>query len=159
MTELAQSVAAIVLQEPDHARARPSRYFKQGFYSQVFSGIDLNIYIFCAQLRKKVELYFRTAVNDRRRGNDLLYYVLMAVSRMVQKSPGATPVPLSSIDVEQIPDDTLKEALSMVSHIYEKFGATDKAAKGTDMVTELKAALKAKFPSAEKSKKPKSRQR
>lgn len=67
MTELAQSVAAIVLQEPDHARARPSRYFKQGFYERVFSGIDLNIYIFCAQLRKRVEFYFRTAVNDRRR--------------------------------------------------------------------------------------------
>lgn len=89
----------------------------------------------------------------------MLYYVLMAVSRMVQKSPGGTPVPLSSIDVEQIPDDTLKEALSMVSQIYEKLGATDKVAKGTDMVTELKAALKVKFPSSEKPKKAKSPQR
>lgn len=37
ITELAQAVASVLLQEPDHARARPSRYFKRGITTEGFS--------------------------------------------------------------------------------------------------------------------------
>ena len=42
MTELVQSVASILLQEPDHARARPSRYFREeDEYQRAFPGTML----------------------------------------------------------------------------------------------------------------------
>jgi AIPR protein len=56
IAELAQVVAAVLLQEPDHARARPARYFKdKKLRDKIFSDkYDIGVYAICARFGKTV---------------------------------------------------------------------------------------------------------
>jgi hypothetical protein len=68
ITELVQSVAAIVRHEPDHARARPSRYFREEHYAKIFDAkIPLPIYVVCALLRKRAESFLRKKRSGQKR--------------------------------------------------------------------------------------------
>ncbi|MDB6019244.1 MAG: abortive phage resistance protein [Pedosphaera sp.] len=143
MTELAQSIAAVVLMEPDHARARPSRYFKDEHYNRVFSGIELNTYVTCALLRKRAEAFLLVAEKNKKDRNNLLFYILATMGKMIRSKALGKLVTLASVDVSGLPESVFSDALSIVRPIYERHGATDTAAKGTAMVADLKTALKA----------------
>lgn len=146
MTELAQALAAIYLQEPDHARARPSRYFKKEYYGKVFSPKrPMDLYVTCALLRKRTETFLRHAEADRRDRNNLLFYVLMAVVCLELKTPRAQANSIASPKIRDLKDTSLTSALALVRPIYEKHGASDKAAKGADMAADLKAVLVTQF--------------
>lgn len=155
MTELAQSVAAIILQEPDHARARPSRYFKD-HYDNIFKpGIQLDAYVVCALLRKRAEIFLKTVESEREDRNNLLFYVLTAVRPiLLKKKVKNKAVKLHEVNVQNVDDDCFRKAWEIVRPIYEKHGSTDKAAKGVEMLADLKIALKAKFSTGQKTKKP-----
>lgn len=156
MTELAQAVAAINLQEPDHARARPSRYFKhKEHYSKLFRhSIPIEIYVVCALLRKRAEAFLKKVENNSEDRNNLLFYVLMAVRPiLLRKRIKGKGVKLHEIDVTSVADDSFRDALAIVRPIYEKHGASDKAAKGVDLLADLRVELAARF--SRKAKKPK----
>jgi hypothetical protein len=157
MTELAQAVAATYLQEPDHARARPSRYFKKEHYNKVFSSrVPMDLYIACATLRKKAELFLKVAESDRRDRNNLLFYLLMAVVCLELKTPRAKGNSIASAKIRDLKNVSFEEALAFVRPLYVKHGSSDNAAKGADMAIELKAMLVSKFP--RKKKFPRNRQ-
>ena len=145
ITELAQSVASIHLQEPDHSRARPARYFKDKEYKRVFSEDLLDIYPICAQLRKRVESFLRKEVPDKRHRNNLIFYVLMAVTCVRLHTPKAQVGRIKSLSVDSVTDAQLQTALNATWIIYERLGASDKAAKGPDMVAALKVDMRKKF--------------
>lgn len=140
VSELAQSVASIVLGEADHARARPSRYFKDlGNYRKVFSEkFHIQTYLTCARLKKKVEEFLKRKDLAREVRTDLMFYVLMAVGHPIYKR-GA----LREIDVDSIPDKELDDALELVSRLYFEYGGSDTVAKGPDLV---KGLLRSLFP-------------
>jgi len=151
MTELAQAVAATYLQEPDHARARPSRYFKKEHYSKVFSSrVPMDLYITCATLRKKAELFLKEAEPDRRDRNNLLFYLLMAVVCLELKTPRAKGNSITSPKIRDLKNVSFEAALAFVRPLYVKHGSSDNAAKGADMATELKAKLVSQFPRKKK---------
>ena len=105
MTELAQAVAAVYLQEPDHARARPSRYFKKDYYDKVFSSkVPIDLYVTCALLRKRVETFLQSVETDRQDRNNLLFYVLMSVVCVALKTPRANVKTISNMKVGEIMD-------------------------------------------------------
>ena len=86
MSELAQSVGAIVLGEADHARARPSRFFKDPHYSRVFSKTrSVESYVVCARLKKRTDAFMKEKVENRDVRTDLSFYVLMAVAYPLYK--------------------------------------------------------------------------
>jgi hypothetical protein len=146
MTELAQAVAAIHLHEPDHARARPSRYFKADHYGKVFSTkVPIDLYVSCALLRKRTESYLQTAENDRMHRNNLLFYVLMAVVPVKFKTPRASVKTLAGMKIAEFDDKDFANSLALVRPIYQKFGTSDVAAKGPDIVTDLKKVLSSQF--------------
>jgi AIPR protein len=154
MTELAQSVAAIVLMEPDHARARPSRYFKNEHYKKVFSKIELKVYVTCALLRRRAEAFLVNVEPDKKDRNNLLFYLLATVGRMIQSKSLGKDINLSTVDVAVLPETVFSDALAIVRPIYERHGATDTAAKGTAMLADLRLALKGKpFKKPKKAKK------
>ena len=153
ITELVQSVAAIVRQEPDHARARPSRYFREENYAKIFSEtIPLQAYVVCALLRKRADAFLKTLEADRKDRNNLLFYVLMAVRPILlgRRIKNKT-LKLQEVDVANVKDDDFRAALGIVRPIYEKHGAADKAAKGVEMLADLKAELKTRFGRKKKS--------
>lgn len=151
MTELAQAVSAIYLQEPDHARARPSRYFKKDQYAKVFSTkVPIELYVICALLRKRAEAFLQTAESDRMHRNNLLFYLLMAVVAVKLKTPRANGNALAGLKVGEVDDTVLATALTLVRPVYEEFGASDTAAKGPEMLAELKTVLKSQFTKQKK---------
>jgi hypothetical protein len=137
MNELAQSVAALILHEPDHARARPSRYFKDGFYEKVFTRDRLEVYATCAVLKKRAAAFLKTVEAKRQDRNNLMFYVLTAIARITRQKR----MPLATIDPDALPESILRDALAIVRPIYEKHGANDRAAKGPLMVADLKASF------------------
>lgn len=63
---LAQAVMAILLREPDNARARPTTLIKnEQDYKRVFNeNIGFDIYLFCIRLMKYVELQLRQDIKE-----------------------------------------------------------------------------------------------
>jgi hypothetical protein len=142
VTELVQSVAAIIRQEPDHARARPSRYFINENYDKIFNeNIPMEAYVVCALLRKRGEKFLRRVESDSKDRNNLLFYILTAIKPVIL----GKKLKLQEVDMSKVTDDNFKTAHSIVAPIYAKHGSNDKAAKGAEMIAELKAELKNRF--------------
>jgi AIPR protein len=147
ITELAQSVAAIRLQEPDNARARPSRYFRdKGEYKRIFDPKhDIELYLVCAQVRKRVEAFLRQSDTKKKERNNLIYYVMMVASCLVTRAKRPRSSTIAALDVERhFADQLLTEAIDIVGRIYAD-DPTDKAAKGTQMLINIKTELSAMF--------------
>lgn len=151
MTELAQSVAAIYLQEPDHARARPSRYFKKEHYKKVFGPkVSMDLYTACALLRKRAEAFLKDAEPDRKDRNNLLFYLLMAIVSLELKTPRAKANSIAGPKIQNLKRESFESALAFVRPLYESHGSSDNAAKGPDLVVALKAKLISEFSKKKK---------
>lgn len=146
MSELARSVGAVLKQEPDQARGRPSRYFKDEHYRSIFGGnTSLRTYLVCALLKKKAQAFLNAAEPDRKHRNNLLYYLLTAVRHILLKRRIKRRfIKLDEIDTTSDFTDAFNKALSIVLPIYKKHGKTDKAAKGVRIAEELREVLKPK---------------
>ncbi len=69
---LAQAVMAIVLIEPDVARARPSSIIKkENDYKRVFkSSFKMELYLFCAKMMKEVDLFISNTIASQCKKKD-----------------------------------------------------------------------------------------
>jgi hypothetical protein len=126
-------------------RARPSRYFEGADYEKVFgANLDLKIFVSCALLRKSTEQFLIKAKLPKKDQNNMLFYILMVLGRMIQNKEFGNDVTLVSLEPADISSDALKRALSIVQQIYLECGGDDTAAKGKEMLAALKDALKGK---------------
>jgi hypothetical protein len=143
ITELAQAVISIVLQEPDMARARPVRYFRDAdLYNKVFTrSYPLDIYLQCALAKKRTEQILRKGLVDREHRHNLLFYVLMVVACILTGAKKPTPAEVTAMDADNISESVVKRALNIVQPIYTQLGASDQVAKGSDLVKEVKTNL------------------
>jgi hypothetical protein len=149
ISELAQSAGAILLQEPDHARARPAtRYFQEkSNHDKVFSEkYDIHVFSVCVRIRKKVDAFLRAQEPDRGHRNNLLFYLMMVATCLALRTPKARHERVAALDVDKkFHEDLLRESLKFVKPIYNRHGADDRAAKGTEMLLEIKTELRKKF--------------
>lgn len=148
ITELAQSVMSISLQEPHFARSSPSRYFKKNdAYKKVFNArrYPIDFYSFCAILRKKTESFLRSVESDRTHRNNLIFYVLMVAVCLKAKSRNPQPKTLVRIGTSKFEDSIFQQALDIVRKHYDELGANDRVAKGADLILRLKADMTSKF--------------
>lgn len=140
VSELAQCVASIILLEPDHARARPSRYFKEeALYKKAFNPKrPIEEYITCARIKKHADRLLKTFADDDDVIADLKFYVMTVVGNSMFKKDKKA---FRALDVSKIADTVWMEAWAKVLRIYQKYGANDSASKGTGMIHELLAEL------------------
>ncbi|MDQ3009241.1 MAG: AIPR family protein [Acidobacteriota bacterium] len=140
--QLAQSVMAIVLQRPDDARARPSSLLKKDDdYEKVFSTeYPIEVYYFCANLMKKAEIFVRSDVAglDERERTNLRFYLAMYASCILAKRASPSRKDLASLSASLADENLLLDCLSPVHSIYQKLGASDQVAKGTEFLSQLK---------------------
>jgi hypothetical protein len=136
LSELAQSIASVILLEPDHARARPSRYFKEdNTYKKAFNpGRPIEEYIACARLKKCADKFVKTVSQNEDIRTDLRFYVLMVVGHPLFRSNRAA---FRKLDVATISNQTWIDAWDLAAEIYEKEGGNDTAAKSTRMISVL----------------------
>ncbi len=141
---LAQAVMAIVLQRPDSARARPSSLLKkEEDYQQLFSSdYPIEMYLVAARLIKSVQSYLRSlaTLQPKDRTNLTFYVAMHAVSALTKKSNPSVKE-IVAIRLDDMDTDVLATSLDVVKGLFEKLGASDQVAKGTQFVAELKKVL------------------
>lgn len=151
MTELAQAVGAVYLQEPDHSRARPSRYFKDEHYKKVFSTrVPIELYVTCAVLKRRAESFLAAAEPDKQHRNNLLFYVLAFAPCFAFSTPRANVKQLTGPNARDLIEKAFELAYKAARPLYEKHGATDQTAKGIQLVADLKAKMVANFSKPKK---------
>jgi hypothetical protein len=139
---LSQSVAAIVLQRPSDARARPSSLLKDDAdYRDIFSvGYSLGTFYNSILIMRRVEDYLRTAdlsitASEK---NDIKFHVATAVGAMLVNRAHPTAAQVAAAAVDTISDELLKRAsgivLNSVSSLKPSLGDDmDRIAKSPQM--------------------------
>src|SRR4030042_184291 len=106
---LAQAVMAILLREPDNARARPTSLIKrQTDYERVFSeSTTLEVYFKCAKIMKNVDNFLRRdfTVYSEQEKNNLKFHVGMVTIILLLGSS------YSISDIEKISDSDVDEKI------------------------------------------------
>jgi AIPR protein len=153
MTELAQCVASILRQEPDHARARPARYFNSANHGQIFSQRYIHAYVICARIKKKAALFLRRAETERSHRTNLLFYLVMASVCVALRTAKPNHQSVSKLNLVKMDDQLFEQALAVVRPIYVKHGESDKAAKGTAFAADLRAEFVRVYPFKKRARK------
>ncbi len=138
---VAQSVMACALTDPANARARPSSLLKsEEAYKRIFSpDYPLDLFLICPIIVRRVEEVLRESGNTgfRRHLNNLRFYVAMlwTLRRLAVPRPGIQAV--ASIDATGITPESVIAVTNDVMVEYEKLGATDQVAKGSELARAL----------------------
>jgi hypothetical protein len=89
--------------------------------------------------RQNIKLEVVMIQASRGSRHNFLFYTMMVATCMVLKTAKPRSARISTIDTEkQITDDLLHKSLKIVIGTYQRHGANDKAAKGTDMPADIK---------------------
>lgn len=138
---VAQCVMACALQEPGNARARPSSLIKkEDAYRRIFSQqYPLVLYSVCPSIVRRVDDWLKDVRNDKylKHQNNLRFYIsaLWVLCQTGSLSPSIDQV--ASINVTELDTDRLAKVAKTVWENYYALGATDKIAKGTELVTAI----------------------
>jgi len=147
--QMAQAVMAVVLQKPDTARARPSSLMKRDEeYKRLFNReYPIEIYRACAQIIKQTEefLYLHSVDLTASAKTDLKFYIAMAASMLALSKVNPRPQDLASLAEKELSVEIFSDAYWLVNSDYKSLGATDKVAKGPDLLSLIKQHLQARL--------------
>jgi hypothetical protein len=145
ITELAQALTAIVLRKPDDARARPTTVVNK-HYKQLFSeSFPLELYGKCASIVKRVQAFLDGLDLAKGTALNLLFYVSLYATCAVLRSPRPNRRGIAGIDLASLTDEILIGSYETVNKLYQALGADDNVAKGTQLVSDVLAAIESKF--------------
>ena len=147
---LGQAILSAYLQTPADARARPATPLgKEHVIKQIFDeNHGLDFFASCILIDRQCAEYIRMSDLPRDWKTDLRFYVTMLVACEVTGSGKPSAKDLSdalSIAKAPINPKVLESCLKKAVSVYKKFGATDEAAKGTQMEAALARYVKARF--------------
>ena len=152
MRGLGKAVIAILLQQPNDARARPGTILNQDDrYESIFNDeFDRELYATCIRIDRRVEGYLKSESSlDRSVHADLRYYVdLMVSCALAEKSdPSAQEVAaLGEKLSSSLTTEVIADALGEVQPLYEALGGTDKVSKGPELVVKLRDRIRDRWP-------------
>ena len=139
---LAQAVMAIVLQQPDQARARPSSLLKNDEdYARVFSpSYPVELYYVCAEGMRRVEGLLRlpnlnVPAEDR---NNLRFYVAMHAVSGIGVSARTEPERVAKFDVGELDERAAQRSLDFVRPMYVALGGSDQISKGPQLLNAMR---------------------
>jgi hypothetical protein len=142
---LAQGVMALVLQEPDNARARPSSLLKRDEdYKRVFSKeYPIDVYLKVPVAMRRVEEFLAKQSLSTAERNNFRFYVGYWVAAELTGSVSPTPEAVSAIALDSISDELLQRALAGVRTVFGRLEAetgyeVDRVAKSSEAVTALR---------------------
>jgi hypothetical protein len=138
---LAQAVAAIVLQQPDNARARPTTVAEKNYTALFSDNAPLEMYPKCAVVIKRVDSYLDELDLERGEKLNLIFYVSMYAVCIALKSVRPNRKSIAGLNVDLLTDALLHDCYDKVLLHYKSLGGDDRVAKGPDLVQQLKAEL------------------
>ena len=139
---LSQALAAIVLQKPDDARARPTTVADKHYQKSFSDSYPKELYSKCALILRRAG-EFLDSKDDIKRGErlNLIFYLAMYASCAVLKSPAPKRPSIAAINMDKFDNPLLEECLMFVRTKYLSLGGDDKVAKGPRMAADLKDQL------------------
>lgn len=138
--KMAQALMAIILAQPDTARARPSSLIKNDTdYNHLFStSHPIEVYLACIQILRRAEQHLRSMDDlEPKDRNNLRFYIALELARDMTNEVIPSLSALKEVIGRDIPDEDVRIATDRVVTKYRELGGTDQVAKGT----ELKSAL------------------
>jgi hypothetical protein len=144
--EVLQAVVAVILQRPDDSRARPGTYLTdEGKYQAVFGSDKFNllVYLKCTQLLRRVDSYLASQPDlERSDRTNIRFYVASMLACEVTGTFPPTPDAVAKIDIEKINNNALEWSFATVWKKFQKLGRDDGAAKGPDLLKQLRKLVK-----------------
>jgi hypothetical protein len=145
MPYLAQALAAIVLQKPDDARARPTTVSEKQ-YTRLFSEeYPIELYSKCALVIRRISEFLDKIGFERNEKLNILFHLAMYATSAALKSPNPRRPTIARMDIGKLDDVFLKDAADRVYSQYFAFGGDDKASKGPAFAAALQAELRDRF--------------
>ncbi|HAX74308.1 MAG TPA: hypothetical protein DCY88_00330 [Cyanobacteria bacterium UBA11372] len=131
---LAQAVTSIVYREPHNAKARPTTIIKgENNYNKIFnSTINIQVYLFCAKLIKKIESYIRSDFSRLRQdsSNELLrpsiirslifHISMLFTSKMLRKANYALR-DVASLVTEELDNEVLAQTIIEIIDLTKNY--------------------------------------
>ena len=142
---LSQAVAAIFLQRPNDARARPTTVADM-HYANIFSDKHpVKLYVNCARVMKKLDDFLTLYPLTQGEKNNIIFHTAMyAVARTFRiAKPKAGNI--ADMDIDQLTDEMMEQCFDKVQEVYKSLGGNDKVAKGPRMIEMLKKELEERF--------------
>lgn len=141
---LAQCLISVFLRKPDFARARPSTLLTDDeTYNMLYeSNTDLEVYYKTALLGKRIQANLAKTQNmTSAERNDVLYYLLYAVSAKIFNKKDIRFEDMKSVDIEKITDETINDLKAKIYQKYKELGGNGRVAKSDTFIMEIDAIL------------------
>jgi hypothetical protein len=135
---MAQAVTAIVLQQPDQARARPGTVAQRN-YKELFSDkYPINLYPRCIEIVKKAQKFLSGQSGITRADNlNILFYLAMYATAAALKSVKPSRQVIAEMDVSLVNDAVMAKGYQWISQKFKELGGDDKIAKGPQLAGAL----------------------
>ena len=130
---LAQAIMAVMLQQPDYARARPSTLLRNDAdYERVFNEkYPIDVYFKCVSIMKQVETFVRATywgtLADHL--NNIKFYMAMVAAILLTEEHKPNEQQIAAIRLEDFNEDLLDLSAKIVIPEYNTAGANDQTAK------------------------------
>ena len=135
---LAQAVLAILLKQPDQARARPSSLLKrEDDYHRIFNlSYPINAYYVCVEAMRRVETLIKSPelnVPSEHR-NNLRFYVAMCAVAGIGNAGLECADQIATFDLAGLDKVTVQRSVDYILPKYLALGGNDQVAKGTELL-------------------------
>jgi hypothetical protein len=141
---LAQCVMAIVLMEPDNARARPSSLIKRNSdYNRVFNdSAGFNIYLACASLMKRIESMLKGVASHVQDYVQFRFHLGMVLVVNLLGKSDYTVNEVASLNGQSISDNLYRDQFGKLIQFIDDFkqnhgGTLDQISKSREFVNAL----------------------
>ncbi len=145
ITEMAQILAAVVLQKPDDSRARPTTVVDRNYAKLFNKEYPYELYWVCGWILKKTEDFLDGLDLENAYKLNIKFYLAMYVTCLVLNSHNPRRSRIASLDLSKINDAVLKESFQIVAGYFKDAGEDDKAAKGPALAAHIREQLKIRF--------------
>jgi len=145
---LSQCLMSIIVQRPDTARARPSTLLENDeSYDKLFNeNNSLEMYFIAATWGRSIELRLKEQKEyETTEISDIKFYVLYFTSVLKVNSLYPNNRKISELTETSLSAEEIDQYSAICYDIYRELGGTDKIAKGTDLLDNIKAKLRADY--------------
>lgn len=145
ITEMAQILAAVVLQKPADARARPTTVVDKNYGKLFNKDYPYELYSVCGGILKRTEEFLDSLDLENADKLNMKFYLAMYVVCAYLKSHSPKRYRIAKIDIAKIDDQLFEDSYARVGALFKARGGDDKAAKGPELTDDVKAQLKSRF--------------
>lgn len=129
---LGQCLIAVLLKQPDYARARPAQILADDIkYKKIFNeDIPPEAYFALGKTSLFIRQYLRKSDLDRAEQNNLIFYVILATCAVQFRSFDITPNYLKNLNAPSV--DALEDIVAASKQIFDDAGGDAKVAKSAE---------------------------